>query len=39
VIQLASDVAVHPQLPDARVTLMLAAPPSAAADCDVDDKA
>jgi hypothetical protein len=38
VIHAASDCAVHPQLPDDSVTLMLDEPPSADADCDEDDK-
>jgi hypothetical protein len=38
VIQLESDWAVHAQVPADRETLTLDAPPSAATDCDVDDK-
>jgi hypothetical protein len=38
VTQLASDWAVHPHVPDARVTVTLNWPPSATADWDVADK-
>jgi hypothetical protein len=38
VIHVASACAVHPQVPDAWLTLTLEAPPSAVDDCDVDDK-